>query len=184
MLEEDAKTSMSHDEDIFTLNVDGEAPEEEMECELEDDTVQDPERVRTISNPGQPSKKEREEHEATHAKHRSWCISCGRGRGIAMTHHRSTGARGDEGKVAHIRDGLLFPITRQSARNHNVGHQGNQDQGDQYVHGPEQKVPMNILFKAVVDFMSACGCGHAIHKGDSRTGDCCSSGCSEEFKTE
>ena len=76
---------MSHDEDIFTLNVDGEAPEEEMECELEEETVQDPERVRTISNPGQPSKKEREEHEATHAQHRSWCISCGRGRGIAMT---------------------------------------------------------------------------------------------------
>ena len=54
------KEIMSHDEDIPTLNVDGEAPEEEMECEPEDETVQDAERVRTISDPGQPSKKERE----------------------------------------------------------------------------------------------------------------------------
>ena len=43
---------MSYDEDILTLDVDGEALEEEMECEFEDETVQEPERVRTISNPG------------------------------------------------------------------------------------------------------------------------------------
>ena len=83
---------MSHDEDILTLNVDGEELEEEMECELEHETVQDAERVRTISNPGQPSQKECEEHEATHAQYRSRCIACVRGRGIAMKHHRSTGA--------------------------------------------------------------------------------------------
>ena len=62
--------------DILTLNVGGEALEEEMECEHEDDTVQDAERVRTISDPRQPSKKEREEHEATHAQDRCWCIAC------------------------------------------------------------------------------------------------------------
>ena len=62
---------MSHDEDILTVNVNGEALEEEMECELEDETERDAERVRTISNPGQPSKKEREEHEATHTQYRS-----------------------------------------------------------------------------------------------------------------
>ena len=43
------KDIMSYDEDILTLNVDAEALEEEMECELEDETVQEPERVRTIS---------------------------------------------------------------------------------------------------------------------------------------
>ena len=90
---------MNHDEDILTLNVDGEALEEEMECELENETVQDPDRVRTISNPGQPSKKEREEHEATHAQYRSWCITCVRRRGIAMRHHRSTGAESEEGRL-------------------------------------------------------------------------------------
>ena len=62
---------MSHDEDILILNVDGEALAEEVECELEDETVQDTEGVRTISNPEQPSKKEREKHEATHAQYRS-----------------------------------------------------------------------------------------------------------------
>ena len=44
------KDIMSHDEDIFTLNVDGEALEEEIECELEDETVQDAERLRTVSS--------------------------------------------------------------------------------------------------------------------------------------
>ena len=48
---------MSHDEDVVTVNVDGEALEQEME-ELEDDA----ERVKNISKPKQPSKKEREEH--------------------------------------------------------------------------------------------------------------------------
>ena len=56
------------DEDILTLNVDGEAPEEEMECEPEDETVQDAERVRTISDPGQPSKKEREKSTRQHMR--------------------------------------------------------------------------------------------------------------------
>ena len=120
---------MSHDEDILTLDVDGEALGEEMECELEDETVQDAERLRTISNLGHPSKKEREEHEATHARYRSWYIACLRERGIAMKHHRST----------HIDDGLLLSITRQSARNNSAGHQGDQDQGNQYVRCPEQR---------------------------------------------
>ena len=41
---------MSHDEHILTVHV--EALEEGMECELEHETVQDAQRVRTISNPG------------------------------------------------------------------------------------------------------------------------------------
>ena len=54
------KDILSHDEDIPTLNVAGEALEEEMEREIE--TVQDAERVRTISNPGQPSKRSTRQH--------------------------------------------------------------------------------------------------------------------------
>ena len=42
---------------IRTLDVDGEALEEEMECELEDETVQNADRVRTISNQGSPAGK-------------------------------------------------------------------------------------------------------------------------------
>ena len=56
----------SREESIFTLNVDGEALEEDTEWEFEDETEQDAERVRTISDPGRTSKKEREELEATH----------------------------------------------------------------------------------------------------------------------
>ena len=68
------------DNDIFTLNVDCGAMGEEMECDAEDQAEQDADRVRTISDPGQPSKREREEHEATHAQYRSWCIACVRGK--------------------------------------------------------------------------------------------------------
>ena len=113
---------MSHDEDILILNVDGEAPEEEMKCELEDEPYRIQKRVRTISDPGQHSKKEREEHEATHAQYRSWCTACVRGRGTAMKHHRSIGAGSAKGKMHTF-----------------VNQQRNQDQGDQHVHGPEQR---------------------------------------------
>ena len=89
---------MSHDEDILTLNVDGEALKEDMECEPEGETVQDAVRVRTISDQGQPSKREREKHEATRAQCRGWCNAYVRGRGIAMRHHRSTCAESVEGK--------------------------------------------------------------------------------------
>ena len=60
-----------------------------MECDAEDQAEQDADRVRTISDPGQPSKREREEHEATHAQYRSWCIARVRGRGVAMRHFRN-----------------------------------------------------------------------------------------------
>ena len=80
--------------------MDGETLEEEMECELEDETVQDPERLRNISNPGQPSKKKREEHEATHAQYRSWCITCVRGRG---------GSGSDKGKLHTFVMDCCFP---------------------------------------------------------------------------
>ena len=59
------------DNDILTLNVDCGALGEEMECEAEDQAEQDADKVRTISDPEQPSKREREEHEATHAQYRS-----------------------------------------------------------------------------------------------------------------
>ena len=48
---------MSRDESILTLNVVGEALEEDTGCELEDETGQDADSVRTMSYPGQPSKK-------------------------------------------------------------------------------------------------------------------------------
>ena len=40
--------------------------------------------MKAISVPEQPSKREREEHEATHAQCSSWCVACVRGRGVAI----------------------------------------------------------------------------------------------------
>ena len=48
----------SRDEGILTLDVDGEALEEEMERELEDQVEQNAERARTIFDTRQPSKRE------------------------------------------------------------------------------------------------------------------------------
>ena len=51
------------------------------------------------SDPGQPSKRAREEHEATHAQYRRWCVAFVRGRRIAMQHHRTTDAGSDDGRL-------------------------------------------------------------------------------------
>ena len=84
------ESASSWDNDILTLNVDCGALGEEMESEAEDQAEQDADKVRTISDPGQPSKREREEHEATHAQYRSCCIAYVRCRGVAMKHFRNT----------------------------------------------------------------------------------------------
>ena len=150
---------MSHDEDILTLNVDGEALEEEMECELENETVQDAERVRTISNPGQPSKREREEHEATHAQYRSWCTARVRGRGVVMKHDSVS----DEGKLHTFVMDYCFPSQD--------GQQGitvlvikeTKTEAISSFMVPN-KGASEYLVKAVVGFMSGCGCGRAMSK--------------------
>ena len=125
----------------------GEALEEDMECELEDETVQGAERVSTIS-PGQPSKKEREGHEGTQGQYRSWCIACVREREIAMKHHRSTGAGSDEGTYCFPSQGSQQGITvlvvketkTKAIRTFMVPNKG----ANEY------------LVKTVVDFMSGC----------------------------
>ena len=158
------KEIRSHEEDILTLNVNKNSiivfffkkkktPEE--------DTVQDAERVKAISNPGQPSKKEREEHEATHAQYRSWCSAYVRGRGIAMKHHRSAGAESDEIKLHTFVMDYCFPSQVSQ-------------QGITVLVTEETKtkaistftVPNGGASKAVTDFMSGCGCGRTILKSD------------------
>ena len=47
---EDTEGECDDDDDILTLDVDGEALGEEMECELENQAEQDADRVRTISS--------------------------------------------------------------------------------------------------------------------------------------
>ena len=60
-----------------------------MECE---DEEQESERAQTVSDRGQPSRREREEHEAAHARYMSWRIGCVRGRGTATKHFRQPSA--------------------------------------------------------------------------------------------
>ena len=115
----------------------------------------------TISDPGQPSKKG-EEHEATHVQNRSWCIACVRGRGIAMKHHRSTGAGRDKGKLNTFLMDYCFP-----------------SQGSQHgikvlvIKETKTKAICTIMVpnkgaseyvKAEADLMSGCGCGRPILK--------------------
>ena len=79
-----------------------------------------------------------------------------------MKHHTSTGAGSDGGKVEYILDGLLFPITRQSARNQSAGHQRNTTKAICTFMVPNKGASEYV--KAVADLMSGCGCGRAILK--------------------
>ena len=56
------KDIMSHDEDILTLNVEGEALEEEVECELEDETVQDARPSQTQDSPARKNVRSTRRH--------------------------------------------------------------------------------------------------------------------------
>ena len=46
-------------------------------------------KTKTVRSPIEPSKKAREDHNATHLPYRSWCISCVSGRGVASPHVKS-----------------------------------------------------------------------------------------------
>ena len=51
---------------IFALKEGEEMRGEQMECDIDEQREQESEKVKTIPDPGQRSKREREEHEATH----------------------------------------------------------------------------------------------------------------------
>ena len=84
------------------MDVDGGALEEVMECELEDGTVQDADRVRSISNPRQPSRKNVKSMSNTCAVPK--LVHCMRERTW-----RSTGAGSDEGKLHTFARDFCFP---------------------------------------------------------------------------
>ena len=46
-------------------------------------------KMKTVRSPIEPSRRAREDHEATHFPYRSWCQSCVAGRGVASPHVRS-----------------------------------------------------------------------------------------------
>ena len=61
-----------------------------------------------VKDPGLPSRKEVEEHEATHAQFRSWCRFCVRGRGLAWHHQGGAGDEDDKGMPEFVMD-YCFP---------------------------------------------------------------------------
>ena len=78
--EDDKKTA---GEEMEEGDVDEDARrEDDDECQICDEA----ERPRVCVNPGQPSRREIEEHEVTHMPFRSWCPHCVRGRGQATPH--------------------------------------------------------------------------------------------------
>ena len=62
------------------------AKKEEVAVEIEDETNTN--RARGIRMPGQPSRKEIEEHNLTHADYRDWCEECVKGKGRKDQHRR------------------------------------------------------------------------------------------------
>ena len=64
-------------------------------------------RPKVMRSPGEPSKKEREEHALTHVPYRDWCVHCVRGRGVSSPHPRS--AERSEDAVPLIAGDYGFP---------------------------------------------------------------------------
>ena len=135
--EEERDSLAGDDHDILTLNGNGEALGEKMECDVEDRTEQDADRARTISDSGQPNKREREEHAGTHAQHRSWCIACVRGR-VAMKHFRCTSA--DDERLHTFMMDCCFPSQgTQRGITVLVVKERNENKGPWCVHGPVKR---------------------------------------------
>jgi hypothetical protein len=70
-----------------------EAPQGEEESDSEEAA-----KPKTVHAPKGPTRKEREEHEATHMPYRAWCQHCIRGRGRNKPHKRKTKEAEDEEK--------------------------------------------------------------------------------------
>ena len=149
--------------DIIVCNGDQEMRGEEMECDDEEQAPQESEKVKTSCDPGQHSKREREEHEATRVHYRSWCVACVRGRGVAMKHLRSASAH-DERMHTLVMD-YCFPSEggQQGITVLVVKEMKTNAVGAFIV--PSREVS-EYFVETVVDFMSGCGCGRAILMSD------------------
>ena len=64
-------------------------PDKEDDAEINEDDFNWSNKLRPARNPGQPTTKEREEHEALQMPYRGWCAHCVRGRGVSSHHTMS-----------------------------------------------------------------------------------------------
>ena len=80
------------------VNVDAKECEEEMQGDKssEDEAQEEGRRPKVIRDPGQPTKQEWLEHQATHIPTRSWCPHCVRGKSVNRQHKRKTEAEKEE----------------------------------------------------------------------------------------
>ena len=154
----------SRDQGIFTLDVGGEAQEEELEGDME----QRADRVETTSDSGQPSKRGCHDHEAAHAKHRKLvCGICVRGRGMAMKHPRSAVERNDEDRVHTLvmeycsPQGITVLVIKETNIKAISARSWFQKKG-----ANEHLVRQGNCF---ADFMSRCGCGRARRASNRRS---------------
>ena len=149
--------------DIIVCNGDQKMRGEEMECDDEEQAPQESENAKTSSDPGQPSKREREEHVATHVQYGSWCVAYVRGGGVAMKHFRSASAHDERMHTLVVdycfpseggQQGITVLVVKEMKTNA-VG-----------AFMVSSKEVSEHLVETVVDFMSGCECGQAILKGD------------------
>ena len=61
-----------------------------------------------MSAPLKASKREKEEHERTHAPYRSWCSVCVKARGLKMPHRRRNSDQNKEEKIPRISMDYLY----------------------------------------------------------------------------
>ena len=82
-VEIDQQDKVKGDEEMDEEGLDQDEQHDENDITTEEAAI-----PRVCMNPGRPSKREIEEHEATHMPYRSWCPHCVRGRGQASPHPR------------------------------------------------------------------------------------------------
>ena len=68
------------------------------EDDEKEDELEEAVKVRVRRAPGEPTKKEREEHEATHIPYRDWCAHCVRGRATNRPHRADKEKEDEEDK--------------------------------------------------------------------------------------
>ena len=88
-----------------------------------------------------PTKKEREEHEATHCPYRSWCRHCVRGRGRNSPHFKKKGEEEEqEGKVARVSmDYFFMSVDEEKASSNPIIVMIDESSGSVYARGTGKK---------------------------------------------
>ena len=83
----------SDKQDVVQSSGDAEGDEAGQEEAEEDDEEEEAMRCKVVRDPGEPSQRERDEHDVTHLQFRSWCRVCLEAKGKEDPHKRSSEER-------------------------------------------------------------------------------------------